>query len=85
MEAKIGKLFGVLVMGGMALANADGSVNLRESVEEDSSCNTEIAVNVRDKDWSKITCLDGKSPEEIASVFAESEDQLNLCPCSWLC
>ena len=90
MKRKIGKLFGVLVVGGSMMAHGSEPVNPQETKEEkNKSCQLEMVLSQFDDIelgmCPGITfCLDNKSDEEILTIVKEEREK-DPCWCGmWL-
>lgn len=89
MKQKIGKLFGVLVVGGAMMVQAKGLVNPQEAKENQPTCRTKMTLEKLDQLEEGMCpgtslCIDGKSQEEILKLITEEQDKI-ACLCAiWI-
>lgn len=81
---KIGKLFGVLVLGGSVMASASIMANHEENHEEEEICQIKV-VHIDHRDFVKTTtCVDEMSDKEILELIKEKRsNSCTQCGC-WL-
>ena len=79
----IGKMFGVLVIGGSMMAQANELGNTEKPLEE-PHCQLETVLKKYNLSGnlasSKITCIDSKSDEEIAQIIKENRGETCISP-----
>ena len=84
-KSNVGKLFGVLVIGGSALAQANDSGSSALQIKDKNTfCQIELDFNQFDKNGKKsvttTTCLDEKSDIQVMDAVEVARDKSCMTP-----